>query len=114
MAELFQSTNSPWSTGKGEQADVVLCSRIRLARNFAAYPFPLKATKETSQKVLDIMKGFCAKNNAYRFLAMEELSPLEKRVLLEKHLISPEFAAGDGKNKGLVLDDDNLTSIMVK
>ena len=113
MAELFQSTNSPWSTGKGEQADVVLCSRIRLARNFAAYPFPLKATEETSQKVLDIMKGFCAKNNAYRFLAMEELSPLEKRVLLEKHLISPEFAAGDGKNKGLVLDDDNLTSIMV-
>lgn len=113
MAELFQSTNSPWSTGKGEQSDVVLCSRIRLARNFAAYPFPLKATAETSQKVLEIMQGFCAKNKAYHFIKMEELSPLEKRVLLEKHLISPEFAAGDGKYKGLVLDDDNLTSIMV-
>lgn len=113
MAELFQSTNSPWSMGKGEQADVVLCSRIRLARNFADYPFPLKATAESSRQVLDIMRIFCEKNPEYRFINLEELSALQKRVLLEKHLISPEQAGGDGKYKGLVLDEDNLTSIMV-
>ena len=113
MADLFTSTISPWSSGKGEQADVVLCSRIRLARNFAPYPFPLKATEESSQKVLDIMKDFCQKHEGYRFLSLGELSPLQKRVLVEKHLISPEHAQGDGKYKGLVLDDEATVSIMV-
>ena len=113
MADLFTSTISPWSSGKGEQADVVLCSRIRLARNFAPYPFPLKATEESSQKVLDIMKDFCQKHESYRFLSLGELSPLQKRVLVEKHLISPEHAQGDGKYKGLVLDDEATVSIMV-
>ena len=113
MADLFTSTISPWSSGKGEQADVVLCSRIRLARNFAPYPFPLKATEESSQKVLDIMKDFCKKHESYRFLSLGELSPLQKRVLVEKHLISPEHAQGDGKYKGLVLDDEATVSIMV-
>ena len=103
----------PWSSCKGEQADVVLCSRIRLARNFAPYPFPLKATEESSQKVLDIMKDFCQKHESYRFLSLGELSPLQKRVLVEKHLISPEHAQGDGKYKGLVLDDEATVSIMV-
>ena len=113
MADLFTSTISPWSSGKGEQADVVLCSRIRLARNFAPYPFPLKATEESSQKVLDIMKDFCQKLESYRFLSLGELSPLQKRVLVEKHLISPEHAQGDGKFKGVVLDDEATVSIMV-
>ncbi len=113
MADLFTSTISPWSSGKGEQADVVLCSRIRLARNFAPYPFPLKATEESSQKVLDIMKDFCQKHESYRFLSLGELSPLQKRVLVEKHLISPEHAQGDGKFKGVVLDDEATVSIMV-
>ena len=113
MADLFTSTLSPWSSGKGEQAEIVLCSRIRLARNFAPYPFPLKATEESSQKVLDIMKDFCQKHESYRFLSLGELSPLQKRVLVEKHLISPEHAQGDGKFKGLVLDDEANVSIMV-
>ena len=113
MADLFTSTLSPWSSGKGEQAEVVLCSRIRLARNFAPYPFPLKATEESSKKVLDIMKEFCQKHPEYHFLHLAELSPLQKRVLVEKHLISPEHAQGDGKYKGLVLDDEANVSIMV-
>ena len=39
LKDLIKSGNSPWTNGTGEDKDVVLCTRIRLARNFAKYPF---------------------------------------------------------------------------
>lgn len=52
LKNLVKSDNSPWTIGSGDDKDVVLCTRIRLARNFAKYPFPLKQTEESGQAVL--------------------------------------------------------------
>ena len=56
MYDVMRIKKSPWSSGEGEQKDVVLSSRIRLARNFAQYPFPLKQTKESAEGVIKIME----------------------------------------------------------
>ena len=47
LKSLIENTESPWTMGCGADSDVVLCTRIRLARNFAQYPFPLKQTEES-------------------------------------------------------------------
>ena len=67
LKELVKSNNSPWTIGNGDDKDVVLCTRIRLARNFSKYPFPLKQTEETGQAVLADMAAFCKDHsNLYR------------------------------------------------
>ena len=42
LKDLIKNAQSPWTIGAGDDKDVVLCTRIRLARNFSKYPFPLK------------------------------------------------------------------------
>ena len=51
LKELISSKNSPWTNGVGDDRDVVLCTRIRLARNFSKYPFPLKQSEKSGQSV---------------------------------------------------------------
>ena len=38
LKDIIRNAKSPWTTADGQQADYVLCSRIRLARNFARFP----------------------------------------------------------------------------
>lgn len=113
LKDIIRNTKSPWTTADGQQADYVLCSRIRLARNFACCPFPLKQTEASAQKVLDIMQEFCRRHPEYYFYSLDDISPLDRQVLVEKHLISREHAAVDRPYKGLVLNEEGSVSIMV-
>ena len=58
LKDLIKNAQSPWTIGAGDDKDVVLCTRIRLARNFAKYPFPLKQTEQSGQSVLADMSAF--------------------------------------------------------
>lgn len=112
MYDVMRVRQSPWSSGEGEQNDVVLSSRIRLARNFSDYPFPLMQSASSAEKVLGIMQNFCKKQDGYVFQNMQELTDLKRRVLVEKHLISPEHAVEDS-SRAVVLNEDETVSIMV-
>lgn len=113
LKDIIRSDRSPWTTADGEHAEFVLSSRIRLARNFACCPFPLKQTEESAQKVMGIMQEFCKANPKYHFYALNDVTPLDRQVLVEKHLISREHSGSEHPYKGLVLDDDGMVSIMV-
>lgn len=113
LKPLIQNTESPWTMGKGVDNDVVLCSRIRLARNFAQYPFPLKQTEESGQAVLADVSAFCKDRNDLQFYDLTHVSPLEKRALVEKHFISPEHSKEDNHHRGLVINADGSVSIMI-
>lgn len=108
---------SKWMEGFGPQGDIVLASRIRLARNLKGIPFPHLLQDEVQEKVVaKVAKAVTAEGITKVFgsmavLLLEELSPLEKRILVEKHLISPAFAE---KEKGaVILNSDESVSIMV-
>lgn len=109
---LIEEANSPWTTALGEQADVVLSSRIRLARNFDQYPFPLKQTQESGPQVLAMMSQFALQHQGFAFYDLQQVRPLEKQVLVEKHYMSPAHSKENGF-RGLVLDDCGTVSIMV-
>ncbi len=113
LKTLIQSKNSPWTIGAGDDKDVVLCTRIRLARNFSKYPFPLKQTDESGQAVLTDMAAFCKDHSNLHFYDLQNVSPLEKQALVEKHLISPEHSKDDHAYRGLAVNEDGSTSIMI-
>src|SRR5436190_16535263 len=86
-----------WLKGEGNAADIVLSSRVRLARNLATMPFVNKSTRENRQQVLDMCRAQIASANLGGKIAWYDLHhtpALERTVLVERHLISQQHARG--------------------
>ena len=105
---------SKWYIEKGDQGDIVLSTRIRLARNLDDYPFPAKLDAAGKNKVNSIVKQALFENDAkdFSYIEMKDLSRVQAVSLAERHLISPEFASKkDGS--ALILSSDESVSIML-
>ena len=105
---------SKWYIGGGEKSEVVVSTRIRLARNLEDYPFPAKLNaagkKQVNELVRDALLGGCDEDLSY--IEMESLTRAQAISLAERHLISPEFASSVG-GRALLLSDDESVSIML-
>lgn len=114
FAELFQST-SPWLLGEGPHAEMVLSTRIRLARNLRDVPFTHRAREEQLQGVLASVTAAAQQSEALRdglLLRMSECTPIERQVLVERHLVSHEL--GDGaRPRGILVAPDQRLSLMI-
>lgn len=108
---------SDWMRGTGPDSDIVISSRIRIARNIHGIPFPLLATNQQSQESLRILSHVgetpeFQNLGHFEMVELANLSDMEKQVLVEKHLISPNLA-NESRNGGLILKDDESVSIML-
>ena len=115
--ELLRSPRSAWGTLAGPEGDIALSSRVRLARNFQRFAFPTRADEAILQQVLNVVKEALPQLNqtdeaAYVFVPLENLSKLERKILVEKHLASPDFAQC-AEGRALVVGRDGAVSIMV-
>lgn len=101
-------------SSEGPDSEIVLTSRIRLARNIQNVNFPLLFSKEEADNVIQQVEDSLLKqfNQELELLAMSELNTLEKRVLVEKHLISPQLA-DQSPNGAVILSEDEELSIMI-
>ncbi|AKP45490.1 MULTISPECIES: protein arginine kinase [Bacillus] len=117
LEKFINHAVSSWMKNEGPHSDIVLSSRIRLARNLENHQFPTVFSGDEAMKVVhevgEALKRFPGMNeNPLELLLMNELQPLQKRVLVEKHLISPLLA--EGTNYGAVfLSENEDISIMV-
>lgn len=116
-ARFTQHALSDWMKGEGPDSDIVISSRIRIARNLQSYPFPMLATNQQSKEVLDQISNVIKseefhKISHFTLLPLSELNELEKKVLVEKHLISPALA-NESRNGAVLLSDNESISIMV-
>ena len=105
---------SKWYIEKGDQGDVVLSTRIRLARNLDEYPFPCRLDIDGKNKVNSLVKSVLFENdsNNFSFIEMKDLTRQQAVSFAERHLISPEFAVKkDGS--ALVISSDESVSIML-
>lgn len=103
-----------WYLEKGDQGDVVISTRIRLARNLYDFPFPAKLDISGKNKINELIKGILFENDRkdFSYIEMKDLSRIQAVSLAESHLISPEFASKkDGS--ALVLSSDESVSIML-
>lgn len=105
---------SKWYIGGGEKNEVVVSTRIRLARNLEEYPFPAKLSaagkKQVNELVRDALLGGCEEDLSY--IEMESLTRAQAISLAERHLVSPEFASSVS-GRALLLSEDESVSIML-
>lgn len=105
---------SQWITGNGPEHDIVLSSRIRLARNFESIPFPNNASRDDLQKVINLVKKTLndKKDPKLYYININELPEVEKQLLVEKNLTSPAHIKKDAE-AGLFLNDKEDICIMI-
>lgn len=105
-----------WYLEDGNQNEIIISSRIRLARNLTDFPFVSKITPQQQSalctKVKNSLENLNLGDNRLNFIEPEKLPDYKLAALVENHVISPDFA-NDPKNKLLVLSQSNDISIMV-
>ena len=96
---------------------VVISTRVRLARNLKDYPFPCKLGLQGREKIIDSVKKAITESNSsiatdFSFIKMGELTPTQSVSLVEKRLVSPEFISNtDGR--AMLLSKNENVSIMI-
>lgn len=104
-----------WMANDDEGHSVVLTSRVRLARNVAGEPFPGWAKKEERVTVLNRIRneveGLPGMKDAFSH-GLEELTSVQKQVLVERHLISREQAAR-GEGSAAIVNRKQTFSLML-
>ncbi len=117
LERFISQAMSSWMSEEGPDSDIVLSSRIRLARNFEEFKFPTIFSHEEAKAVIAKMEeiykeaGF-KKYGQMELLKIDEMQPLQKRVLVEKHLISPQLAEDSPYGACLVTENEEV-SIMI-
>ncbi len=92
--------------------NIVVTSRIRLARNLKNYKFPVKITSEEAEKVVQEVDNAIKRINLnYELTYMKDLNSTEKSALVENHLISPALA--EKERAAFLLSQDKKVSIML-
>lgn len=102
-----------WYRQVGERSDMVVSTRIRLARNLAHYPFPNRMTVEQRREVVEAVCDAVDQIGGLVLRRIELSSCAEREVLalVERHLISYDFARQSGST--LLLSADERISIMI-
>ncbi|HEY4231941.1 MAG TPA: protein arginine kinase [Lacipirellulaceae bacterium] len=118
LQELAKS-NGEWLRGSGPQSDIVISSRIRLARNLADFPFIARATDSDRDEIGRILRERVEKLHvAGRFAGqliyvdVRALEEVDRKFLVERQLISREHAEADGA-RGVVIDPREQVSVMI-
>ncbi len=103
-----------WYIENGEQGDIVISTRVRLARNLEDYPFPCRLTVKGKETVCEEIKNAILSDDSWGFgyTYMKDFTRAQSVSLAERHLISPEFAS-DRAGRALLLTDDEAVSIML-
>ena len=102
ISDLADNTGE-WLRGTGPESDIVISSRIRLARNVARFPFlsraNVKQKKELEETIRDRIKGADISHDLC-YLNLADITPVDRLFLVERHLISREHAGGEGERAG--------------
>ncbi len=109
------SSAGEWLRGEGPHHQIVISSRVRLARNLRHRGFPGWAKKAERTQILEFIKPRVEElpemQDSFSEL-LQDLSALEKQVLVERHLISREHAA-KGVGSAVVMNRRQTLSIMI-
>ncbi|RDW21804.1 protein arginine kinase [Oceanobacillus arenosus] len=117
LEHFIDNAISPWMRNDGPESDIVLSSRIRLARNVADVSYPLIADEEKLEEIRDFFQENY-EHQSFRnhedleFISISDLSAIEKHVLVEKHLISPHLVKYSDEAAALISQDEQI-SVMI-
>lgn len=104
-----------WLKGTGPESDVVVSSRVRLARNLNRFPFLTQATPPVRAEIERFVRGRFQEARLpkpLQYLPLSQLAAVDRALLVERHLISKEHAQAEGEG-GVALTVDESVSVMV-
>ena len=103
-----------WYLESGKESDVIVSSRIRLARNLSNLPFKVKMSKEDINKLLEKVK-FITPSLGYglKYLKIKDMDDITKMSLVEKHILSPEIALNKEQDGAILINDEENICIMI-
>jgi len=112
--QLLKQTGE-WLRGTGPEADIVICCRLRLARNVQGFRFISRMDADERTACEQQIRSVILQQRIVpedRYVSLHETAPLDRKLLVERHLISKEHE--DSKHpRGVAIDRDEQTSIMV-
>lgn len=117
MVDLSNLCNriGEWLKGTGQESDIVISTRIRLARNAARYPFLSKANNkqkgDIERLLYESIKSYDTTNELI-YVNLVGISALDRLFLVERHLISKEHAEAEG-DRGVAFGQSERVSLMV-
>ncbi len=113
--ETLTHTSGEWLRGTGPESDIVISSRIRLARNLAAFPFTNRASPHQKAEIENLLReriGRLDLDPKLAYLNVPGLSALDRQFLVERQLISRELASAEGP-RGVAVGPRETVSLMV-
>ncbi len=114
FADMGNQIN-PWFDGSGPCCDVVISSRIRLARNLAGYKFLSRCSDKDKTEILEKLREILMNlefGEPVRFVSVNQTPKLERHFLVERYLISRHHAFGKGP-RGAVIDAQECFAAMI-
>ncbi len=108
---------SSWYSDINNYNDIIVTSRIRLARNIEGIPFPTRMTeamrKDVNCRVRDILPDINTHFNiGLKFIDMNDVPEVEAYSMVERHIISPEFAANK-EGRAILISEDESVCVMI-
>ncbi len=113
--QILLNKTSEWVAAKGPEAEIVLTSRVRLARNLFEFPFPHQATSKQREEILSVVGRVIESLPILQgslSLRLDNMDVLDKQFLVERHLISRELSQGS-EPKAVIISDMEIFSIMI-
>ena len=104
-----------WLKGTGPESDIVMSSRVRLARNLAHYPFVSRANEQEKTEIEKFLKDRIATvpvGKSLEYIDVGHLEEVDRQFLVERQLISREHADAQGA-RGVAIDGLEQVSLMV-
>ncbi len=113
--EQMLATQPGWLDASGPISNVVLSTRVRLARNLKGVPFPMRADNADLERVRDRTLAAASASNYLSdalVLIMDESSQSKREILVERHLTGREFLR-DSPGRAVVIGDRELVSAVI-
>lgn len=108
---------SSWYTTHAPEDDIAVSTRIRLARNLSGLPFPARMTPEQRKELNLKVKNAVLQSNtpfakSLKYIDMADVPQTEIAAMVERHIISPEFAE-ENSDRAIIISADESISIMI-
>jgi len=114
LTEISNNINE-WFSGKGPLADIVISSRIRLARNIAGHKFLSRCTEEEKTEILEKLKEIIMSlelGDQVFYISVDQAGDLDRNFLVERHLISRHHAFGKGPRGAVIARKESFTAMI--
>lgn len=118
ISDVLNSSNIKWMDAPEGDRDIVISSRVRLARNLDRIPFPHLLDRVSGENCLEKIRDAWRQSPGPALASMDiitfdQLSPLDRQILAEKHLCSPLHAASDSAFRAILVNPDGSLAAMV-